>query len=401
MHDDPRPSHLPCATGRIRNAREARQVIGSMPRPEQDNMVAANMRKIAADALAAQPAADDLREHLAWALRRIETAGLGQGDHFAAADEALTRAQDQTAQPARAGGDAQYTSVDVLEAHRKGYALGMSQRVRDAICGAIADDLAQFIRAADGDHKLGAGALAEHICTWLSKRAALAAAPQQEAPADFPTRILALLRDVAAGPWEDGNGEPLQDDAEAALRWIASRAAAPQPAAADPANTWGYERQRALMEANRNEAADLWDKGMPMTEQDRRFFEYGFDSGWTRGRAVKSVEQPAASTVPAKSERERQLEAALEHLAQTAFAAKDWQYARDALAGKVAAPAAVERVPLTDEQIEALAKPFILTCGDHWNHCKAIEDNGRIEDFARAIERAHGIGSSKEGGDGA
>ena len=44
---------------------------------------------------------------------------------------------------------------------------------------------------------------------------------------EFPPRILDLLRDVAdrrgttsRGPWEDENGRPLQDDAEAALAWI-------------------------------------------------------------------------------------------------------------------------------------------------------------------------------------
>ena len=47
----------------------------------------------------------------------------------------------------------------------------------------------------------------------------------------FPPRILALLQEVACrtpsehfGVWEDGNGEPLQDDADAALAWIAARA---------------------------------------------------------------------------------------------------------------------------------------------------------------------------------
>lgn len=56
-------------------------------------------------------------------------------------------------------------------------------------------------------------------------------APGQEAA--FPPRILALLREVADrngtathGPFEDGNGEPLQDDAGAALAWIAAQEAA-------------------------------------------------------------------------------------------------------------------------------------------------------------------------------
>lgn len=30
------------------------------------------------------------------------------------------------------------------------------------------DELAQFIRQIDGDHRMGAGALAEHICEWLA-----------------------------------------------------------------------------------------------------------------------------------------------------------------------------------------------------------------------------------------
>lgn len=44
---------------------------------------------------------------------------------------------------------------------------------------------------------------------------------------EFPRRIMDLLREVAdrigtptRGPWEDGDGEPLQDDAEAAIAWI-------------------------------------------------------------------------------------------------------------------------------------------------------------------------------------
>lgn len=48
---------------------------------------------------------------------------------------------------------------------------------------------------------------------------------------EFPARIMALLREVAdrkgtehTGPWEDGNGEPMQDDADAAIAWITARA---------------------------------------------------------------------------------------------------------------------------------------------------------------------------------
>lgn len=53
-----------------------------------------------------------------------------------------------------------------------------------------------------------------------------------EAVEGFPARIRSLLLEVADrrgtathGPWEDGSGEPLQSDAEAALRWIELHAA--------------------------------------------------------------------------------------------------------------------------------------------------------------------------------
>lgn len=46
----------------------------------------------------------------------------------------------------------------------------------------------------------------------------------------FPQRIMELLIEVAdrkgtatRGPWEDGNGQPLQDDAAAAIAWIRAR----------------------------------------------------------------------------------------------------------------------------------------------------------------------------------
>lgn len=46
----------------------------------------------------------------------------------------------------------------------------------------------------------------------------------------FPPRIMELLSEVTdrkgtetRGPWEDGNGQPLQDDAEAAIAWIFAR----------------------------------------------------------------------------------------------------------------------------------------------------------------------------------
>jgi len=54
--------------------------------------------------------------------------------------------------------------------------------------------------------------------------------------AGFPARIMTLLAEVAdrkgsatSGPWEDGDGEPLQDDADIALAWIARAAVAASP----------------------------------------------------------------------------------------------------------------------------------------------------------------------------
>lgn len=42
---------------------------------------------------------------------------------------------------------------------------------------------------------------------------------------------------------------------------------------------------------------------------------------------------------------------------------------------------------LSDEQIEAIAKPFIRAVGSHWENEDAIPERD-IEDFARAIEQA-------------
>ena len=41
---------------------------------------------------------------------------------------------------------------------------------------------------------------------------------------------------------------------------------------------------------------------------------------------------------------------------------------------------------LTPERIEEIAKPFITRVGSHWENSDAIPDDGRIEEFARAIE---------------
>ena len=53
--------------------------------------------------------------------------------------------------------------------------------------------------------------------------------------AAFPPKILELLHEVADrrgtefhGPWEDANGDPLQDDADAAIAWIKAHSAQPK-----------------------------------------------------------------------------------------------------------------------------------------------------------------------------
>ncbi len=70
-------------------------------------------------------------------------------------------------------------------------------------------------------------------------------------PAAFPPRILSLLQEMAKrapgglrGPWEDENGEPLQDDADAALRFIE----AAQLQEPSPLSVVGLEEWAAALE---------------------------------------------------------------------------------------------------------------------------------------------------------
>lgn len=43
---------------------------------------------------------------------------------------------------------------------------------------------------------------------------------------------------------------------------------------------------------------------------------------------------------------------------------------------------------LTDEEIEAIAKPFMSMAGDYWCNENAIRENGGVDSFAQAIETA-------------
>lgn len=73
----------------------------------------------------------------------------------------------------------------------------------------------------------------------------------EAAEAGFPARILALLHELAdrdgtptQGPAEDGNGEPLQDDADAALAWISACHQTQADAAAMVAAAWEQVEHR-------------------------------------------------------------------------------------------------------------------------------------------------------------
>lgn len=50
----------------------------------------------------------------------------------------------------------------------------------------------------------------------------------------------------------------------------------------------------------------------------------------------------------------------------------------------------VSSQPLTDEQIDAIADPFVCSVGSHWEYEPAVRLN-EIELLVRAIEAAHGI----------
>lgn len=73
-------------------------------------------------------------------------------------------------------------------------------------------------------------------------------------PTGFPPRILALLEEVAKGPYEDGQGEPLEADARAALAWLAGQ---PSTAQADksaaPAEPAGWQQRTYWEDGASNE----------------------------------------------------------------------------------------------------------------------------------------------------
>ncbi len=68
-----------------------------------------------------------------------------------------------------------------------------------------------------------------------------------------------------------------------------------------------YEHEHAVMEAQRNESADAWDRGAPMDDAERRLYENGFTSGWVRRGALYPGAHPSASAAT-----ERQLPAEMD-----------------------------------------------------------------------------------------
>lgn len=83
----------------------------------------------------------------------------------------------------------------------------------------------------------------DEIVHFAQERFAALLSAHQAQSAGFPARIHDLLKEVASrvppegrGVWEDEKGEPMQDDADAALAWIAAHQAQGEPKFADFCN---------------------------------------------------------------------------------------------------------------------------------------------------------------------
>lgn len=107
---------------------------------------------------------------------------------------------------------------------------------------------------------------------------------------DFPPRILALLREVACrtppagvGPWEDGNGEPLQDDADAALAWIDRRAQAPAPQG--PSDAQGDAPQPSWLDGGAEALAMAREDEASAAERDAALWRYALAAKGQEGGA--------------------------------------------------------------------------------------------------------------------
>lgn len=406
--------------------------------------------RAAADALAAQPAAESDCEHcggtgevLAHAENCLNELCALNGDEHSCAGH--VEPCSCAAQPTRAGGDAPFDEDACRERCNVCWGDGSfstceRKRLHEAAALAAAPQPAAITvppawlsdqYSGEFDDMTPGQAFRKG---WNDCRAAMLSAPQP-APAehlseDIEAMAVARYKVVHAHSsmfWSHavvaGDGQQqLYIGRELECRNMAAKFAgafldgafvAKQPAPAELHATWGYERQRALMEANRNEAADLWDKGMPMTEQDRRFFRYGFDSGWTRGRAVKSVEQPAPAEPdppPGSLTIHESLWAEVLRYAETEVPPhpnrlREWSAAIRAMEQPAggAVPSAVERDACTDSQRLGFVLEHLLGKRDLAALVSIAhdEDGFRLSDdeVLQGIDAAiRGIGSSKEGG---
>jgi hypothetical protein len=109
----------------------------------------------------------------------------------------------------------------------------------------------------------------------------LEAAPEHSSSA-FPERILSLLRFVAernptegSAPYEDEHGEPMQDDAEAAIRWISEAQSALTAQAATIAQLEARLRE-AEADVRRYQYIQRWTRGERNHNGRKQQFNFDF-----------------------------------------------------------------------------------------------------------------------------
>lgn len=382
----------------IADLRAAADALAAQPAAEPASIHLQDLKNALADAKALRDQLRLMEEHAKGEVWRWQGDGTDNLDSMGARMGVLIYASDLkaliAAQPARAGGDAPSPDAwrepttylrrlgDALEALCRGH------RPTDAMIQA-------WLMHEDGglqEFCIDNGPTWAQGCAVIDAAAVLASQPTEGvAHEPTPAALAAAPQPAAAEPETDRNAALLAANTDL-LTYVLQGDVHNRltPRVIDIAYT-AFIQAKAPNDEDGG-PSDWFNDTKPMIERTIEKLRRDLFAE----RDARKVEQPAASTVPATSERGRQLESALEHLAQTAFATKDWQYARDALAGKVAAPAAVERgaQPLTDERVLDVADDF----RSQYMHAGTTFDEFDALGFARAIEREHGIGSSKEGG---
>lgn len=126
----------------------------------------------------------------------------------------------------------------------------------------------------------------------------------------FPPRILALLEYVAErnppeglGPYEDENGEPMQDDADAALRWLTDAQSALLAQAAEK----DAEIERLRADAERYRYIRNWTRGEQNHNGRKQQFNFDFPkplSNVMQGSVSQHLDAAIdASRAPAQKEK--------------------------------------------------------------------------------------------------